>query len=75
MNHIFCSNCVQISNFQMAVKPKPFNGIAPYFKLKNRSIFGTIFFEILSNLGSKNNLGSTFFESKLLEISKKINKK
>ena len=34
MNHNFCSNCVQISNFQMAVKPKPMYGIAPYFNLK-----------------------------------------
>ena len=31
-------------------------------------------FKISSNLGSKNNFGSAFFESKLLEILKKIKK-
>ena len=67
MNHNFCSNCVHISNFQMAVKPKPFNGIF----IKKIDFFS----EISSNLGSKNKLGLPFFESKLLEISKKNRKK
>ena len=39
MNHIFCSNCVQILNFQMAVKPKPFNGNSNYLNFRKKSKF------------------------------------